>query len=84
MEVLRCTCERVQRAAIESVADSAVTGNEYVESFDKHGAAILRCHIWLLAFQYQPAIHHLGTDLRGVPGLWQGIPILAPHNVVHR
>jgi len=85
--VLRYTCEKVQRAAIEGAADiaaSVVMGNEYVESFDKHGAAILRCHIWLLAFQYQPAIHHLGTHLRGVPGLWQGIPILAPHNVVHR
>jgi len=80
---LRCTCEKVQRAAIESVADvadSVVTANEYVESFDGHGTAILRCHIWLLAFQYQPAIHHLGTHLRGMPGLWQAIPIFAPHN----
>ncbi len=44
--MLRCTCERVQRAGIESVADiaaSVVMGNEYVESFDRHGTAILRC-----------------------------------------
>src|ERR1700739_5169791 len=66
--VLRCTCERIQRAAIENVADSAATvimGNEYGESSDRQGAAILGCHTWLLAFQYQPAIHHLGTHLRG-------------------
>jgi len=59
-------------------------GNEYVESFDGRGTAILGCHTWLLAFQHQPAIHNLGAHIRGMPGLRQGILILAPHNVVHR
>jgi hypothetical protein len=36
--VLRCTCERVQHAAIESAAEiaaSVVMGNECVESLDR-------------------------------------------------
>jgi len=42
--VLRCTCESAHHAAIETVADikaSVVMGNEYVESFDRRGSAIL-------------------------------------------
>ena len=84
--MLRCTCERAHLAAIETVADingSVVMGNEHVESFARRSSSILGCNPWLLAFQYQPALHNLGAHLRGMPGLRQGILILAPHNVSH-
>lgn len=84
--MLKCTCERAHHAAIETVADikaSVVMGNEYVESLDRRGSAILGFNRWLLAFQYQPAVHNLGAHIRGMPGLRQGILILAPHNVSH-
>jgi hypothetical protein len=59
-------------------------GNEYVESFRERCTTILGFYTRLLAFQYEPAIHNLRAYIRGVPGLRQGILILAPHNVVHR
>ena len=85
--VLRCTCEKAQHAAVETVTDIGaivVMRNEYVESFDGPGTAILGRHTWLLAFQYQPALHNLGAHIPGMPGLRQEILILPPHNVVHR
>lgn len=70
--VLRCTCGRAHRAAVETVADiaaSVVVGNKYVESFDTRRSAILGCHTGLLAFQYQPAVYNLGAHIRCMPGL---------------
>ena len=84
--VLRFICERAHHAAIEFVTDTAVSvvmGNEYVESFDGRGTAFLGCGTWLLAFQYQPAIHTFGAHIRSMPGLRQAVFILAPHNVVN-
>ena len=84
--MLRCTCERVHHAGIETVADikaRVVGGNEYVEILDRRGSAIFRCNGWLLAFQYQPTLHNLGAHIRGMSGLRQRILILAPHDVPH-
>jgi hypothetical protein len=65
------------------VDEDTVVGNEYVESLDRRGSAILGCNGWLLAFQYQPALRNLGAHIRGMSGLRQGILVLAPHNVSH-